>query len=455
MTKPTNLDVKLGAGDGEFSARDIHWAEDAEYRLISGTEYLAYYHEKIRTNQAVKLLFSGDSTTVGSDITDSNFVISTLAKTILNRHMVTTVTSINAGHVGAATQDWINSYLANDMAQNPDLMVLRWGINDAWNPVSTRLATFKTNLRAGLATIRAAKNVQQMSIILMTPNTVYNTYNQSDQAWHDAIYHIIQQAAVDYQCCFVDTQHYLQDSQNVLWQSDAGGAYAGAHIHPLNVGNAWIGSLLAEVLVPMAIRKHGVTNISVLSKTSTDAPSTYEYGLSILRATVGFPYPYGIITTFYHVDGTLIQINSSYLAQAREGIAIRRGLATSGVIGGIGDNAWGAWMYLNAYQAWQDLTLPGDWVAFGGTTFAAPQYAIDQGGNVNIQGIVKSGTVTPGTIIARLPAGYRPARDKHFTVINSDAWGSVKVKANGDVVCGVIANNFWICFGNITFKAEQ
>uniref|UniRef100_UPI001E58E442 hypothetical protein n=1 Tax=Streptobacillus moniliformis TaxID=34105 RepID=UPI001E58E442 len=75
-----------------------------------------------------------------------------------------------------------HTHVTGDLAANPDLLVLRWGINDpgylkngTTPPLDSGQAfpnrrdanDFKTSLRAGLTTIRASRSVASLSIILM------------------------------------------------------------------------------------------------------------------------------------------------------------------------------------------------------------------------------------------------------------------------------------------------
>jgi hypothetical protein len=436
---------------------DLDNAINLMSKYIEGMEYLIYYHDKIRNQQSIKLAASGDSTTYGFGITDTKYLIHNLCRRVLLDFGVTNVTAVNAGHNGLSTVSWLNDgYLTADLAGNPDLYILRWGLNDgSYTPKANRLSVFTNALRSGLANIRASKTVQQLSIILMMPNSTNDTVNGRDKEWFDLIHPVIKKAARDYQCCFVDTYNYLLDSTNVAWQ-DTPMAEPTTHIHPLETGNAWIASLLSEALVPTVLRRYGVSNplSSDEFKLVTDAPTTYRLGVSLHRTGGGgFPYD-GHIITFKSADGILLQINSGLFALSPEKFAVRRGLAVTGISGSIGNDAWAGWIHVGEYETWQNLTLQNSWVNFGGAN-ATAQCAIDKGGNTQIKGMIKSGVVMAGTIIATLPVGYRPLQDRYFAVLSNGAPGIVQVKANGDIVTVGISSNAWVDFGSIVFKAEQ
>lgn len=435
-------------------ATNAQLADISKYaKYVWGMEYLAFYHKKLIINAVVKLIFSGDSTTFGVGITDPNFLLDALSKSFLLRCGISSVTSINAGHSSKLTSDWLNTYLAEDMAQNPDLYVVRWGFNDGSLPVGTRLGDFTTALRQGLATIRASKTADQMSIILMMPNSANDDAFGRNATWFETILPVVKQAARDFQCCFIDTYTYLLDSANVLWQDTP--MSDGARIHPLNVGNAWIISLMAEALIPTSIRNYGVTNVpsSTLSKTSADAPSTYPFGYSCYRTDGSAPLN-GEYFTSRSYDNILIQINSGYAALAREVIAFRRGLASTGTSGGIGNDAWAPWIYLYASVAYQNATLANSWVNYGGTN-ATAQYMMDSSGNVHLKGMIKDGVITAGTVLFTLPAGYRTLEDFYHTVSCNGAVGVVQIKSNGQVVTVNVSSNAWVDLGRIIYKAEQ
>jgi len=445
-----SLKERLDGDYGEINGK----ISNIRTNYIFGMEYMRFFHDKIRINpvQSLKIIFTGDSTTYGTSIIDSRYKINVLCKSILNKLGVFTVESINSAHEGIGTGNWIASYLNGDLAQTPDLYIIRYGINDGSLLENIRLETFTSNLRAGLATIRAAKTPEQLSIILMMPNSTNDDPNGRNAEWYEQILPVVKQAARDYQCCFIDTYNYLLDSTNVVWEDDM--ASDGVHIHPLEIGNVWIASLMTEVIIPEALRNYGVThaNGADLTKLVTDAPSTYPLGVSIYRCGEDFPYD-GLIETIFQGNGVLLQINSGYQALNTETIAIRRGLSSTGVPGGIGDNAWSPWLYIQEYEVWNSLTLQNSWVDYG-SPYTPARYAKDKSGNVNLQGMIKDGTITADTIIAALPEGYRPAHPRFYPVVSNGNFGSVRVSANGNIQTVNIPSNVYVDFGNIIFKAE-
>lgn len=423
-------------------------------KYIEGVEYLSYYHEKLRTNQPVKLVFSGDSTTYGAGLTDTNYTISNLAKQYLNKCGYPRVTSINAGHNNMNVQAWINQYLNEDLEQNPDLYVIRWGFNhDGTVNLEQRVANFERDLRIGLDRIRANRTADQLSVILMMPNSGNDTTYHRDKEWFDAIYPVVKKAARDYQCCFVDTYHYLYDSTNVTWQDTPMGDGV-THIHPLERGNVWIISLLSETLIPVFLRHYGITNVlsSDFTTTATTPPSYYKNGLSIHRTDLSFPYN-GNVYTIKSADGIVTQINTSFQAVDANKIAFRQGLALVGVSGGIGDNAWGGWIRVRGTTEYIPLELRSGWENNSADDMPL-QYFIDASNTVHIKGMIKGGDTSLYSTLFTMPVGARPAKNFYNIVLTSGGIGTIIVQPYGPVKVISVPNNGWVAI-DISYKAEQ
>jgi len=95
-------------------------------------------------------------------------------------------------------------------------------------------------------------------------------------------------------------------------------------------------------------------------------------------------------------------------------------------------SAWVAW----DAPDWVALTLLNSWVTFGGA-FATPSVAL-RNGVVELKGAVKSGTITAGTVIANLPAAYRPSESrKEAVMLSGSTFGSLDVTSAGDVTINV------------------
>lgn len=219
--------------------------------IFFGKEYLSAFHKKLMISNNVKILFSGDSTTE-CNLNSPNYKIDSLISFLSKRtgfgHLVT---ALNRGHAGKSTIDWINLYLSSDLAENPDLYIIRWGINDPYAPINKTVAQSIEDLRNGLTTIRASKTTAQMSILLMTPNATYdvNFPGGADacRTWHEEMNPLIKQAARDFQCCFIDTYSLFKDAQNANdWMLDTDPK----NVHPADVMNGWISGEIFKVIFP-------------------------------------------------------------------------------------------------------------------------------------------------------------------------------------------------------------
>jgi hypothetical protein len=108
---------------------------------------------------------------------------------------------------------------------------------------------------------------------------------------------------------------------------------------------------------------------------------------------------------------------------------------------------WSVWKQLatTTQEAWTNLTLVNSWVSYGGT-FATPGYRKNNFGEVELRGMVKSGVTTNGTVIATLPAGYRPTSDKAYSVIcnngTADVIGYISISTGGSIIFKSGANTY-------------
>ncbi len=86
---------------------------------------------------------------------------------------------------------------------------------------------------------------------------------------------------------------------------------------------------------------------------------------------------------------------------------------------------------------WITPTLLNGWINFGGA-YRVAQYR-RKNGICYVAGLIKSGTIAPGTIILNLPIGFRPSGRDIYT-----AWGNgnpcaLEVEVNGDLFVGDVA----------------
>lgn len=238
---------------------------------VWGHEYLYSWYEKLRTNQAVKMTWAGDSTTNGSDVV-TGFKRHELGKKImtLGGYDEALVTTINAGHGSQHTGNWLggdkdedkrtpNGFLDEDMQGNPDLYVFAYGFNDGSNSHfpslswQERIDRFEENLIEGLERIRGAqynKSPDDMAIILCTPIAAYDSgRGNTPPVWNDKIRPIIQKACRDYNCAFVDITARQYDHEfSSSWSTN------GDMVHPTATTNADYMSMFEPLVFPRLLQ---------------------------------------------------------------------------------------------------------------------------------------------------------------------------------------------------------
>lgn len=446
-------------------------------KYVFGQEYMAAFHNLLigqHTTPGRKpiMVFSGDSTTFGADCS-ADYRLDAYMKTVGEERGLQTpygLSSVNRGISGAHTGEWASTYVTADLAATPDLLVLRWGINDPGYlqdgstppldagqsyPNRRNVANFITSLRAGLTTLRASRALANLSIVLMTPNATADTPNGRDEIWYESIVPGIKQAARDFQCTFIDTYGYLRDSR------PAAGAWMdnpfadGRGIHPLNVMNTWICDLMADVVFPTGLAdKLGRANMRSIAGAEdvgdgSRLPSYYKHGITMGRAVTNFPLS-GIAITFRGQDQIVFQVNSPFANADLARVAIRSGRAAT--LGGEVE-AWGGWIYLGTAAA---AIVPA--TGFTATTCRAAANGV----TVNIDGYVVNTTpaiIAAGTNIASVPVGFRPTVDSFYGV--ATAWDGtdfesvpVRVTGGGDITLmkatTLVASRVWIC---VSFSA--
>lgn len=277
-------------------------------QVVNGQEYLSAYQKKVIAGTATKVVFTGDSTTAG-DGTTAPYRLSDIFSTLCSTYISPNVTTYNQGHSGAWTTSWASSYVNDDLALNPDLIVVRWGLNDANLALDT--SSFQTALRSGLTTLRNSRALSSLSIILMSPNNVDSaTYPEKNPKWGKAINEIIRQAARDFQCCFIDTFTIWNDATN---GSDWMDSY---NVHPQNVANTWITSKIFDTVFPTSLRKNSpqifneINSIGLLDILTQ--PQLYPKGITIYKTkTTGWNYANGNAFTIISNSGGVIQFNYS------------------------------------------------------------------------------------------------------------------------------------------------
>lgn len=294
------------------TGRELTYFAD-RYDRVFGREYLSAWHKALMAGSTVTAVLTGDSTTAGTSVT-TPYKLHTLLSGLFASYFVGgTITWSNRGQGGQSAGDWQSSYLAGDLALSPSLMIIRWGIND---PTDGHTANqYLTIMGECLASIRASRTFEQCSLVLMTPNTISDDVTGRNELWNESITAGLRELARQYRCCFIDTYGLWRDARNAAdYMDEPYGVGEGRHIHPLDVFNVWISSLLFDVLAPVQLRSNGgiASNTGGTLATSA-APSTFTKPLQIDRAQPANGWTYdGAVVTLRQANGVWLQLNFPY-----------------------------------------------------------------------------------------------------------------------------------------------
>lgn len=423
-----------------------------------GQEYLHYWFTcfDVAANQnngdttIRAVVLSGDSTTYGVGSTKAT--PATILDDAAEARGYTNVGVINHGQSGKATFDWIATHLAGDLAATPDLLILRWGAND---PFFGRTADqFLADLRTGLATIRASRDVSELSVLLCTPNSMNNVEMGADQAFFEQINQGVRQAARDYQCAFLDIYNLLQashDGVNVWMDGISFSGGPNRAVHPGDTMYEHIAGYIAEMIYPdwgRDWKANSVRNTSggdaLALRESSDLPVEYFSGIGMHRmgstggTAAGGPYN-GAAYTFKQADGVALQISVPLLGGGRgPGVSMRMAWA----------NAWGIWL---GQEIAGSALLVNGWTATSGVKNFTYQTAVE--GRVILNGNITAGTTADGTILATLPAGYRPHEDEVFVVGTGAAtMCRIRIGTDGTIKLYSWPGGTYLCFGGLSFR---
>lgn len=239
---------------------------------VFGLEYAFAFQNLVRNNvvtndwvtSPIKMVFSGPSTIAGDSVESPSFFIDKCAQSIIFNSTGYLLNYYNRGHSGKNTQDWLNLYLDEDIALNPSVYVLEWGVNDGSSyTLATRLATYLSNMRIGLKRIRDNPTTNKTTIVLMTPCTTNDYLYNREYKWHDQINAGLREIAREYKCLFIDNYALWQDAS--YWQDKPYPENLDIGIHPLGIFNVNRAGVIVDALLPNGFKAmHQVSNSTVV-----------------------------------------------------------------------------------------------------------------------------------------------------------------------------------------------
>lgn len=452
---PGRLLKAITGGDQQLNTR----ADEGQHAF--GFEYLYALTNKL-FNGDLNTVFvcSGDSTVAGDGTTAPWAFVQALASAAYHKGHLISFT--NSGHSGKDTSEWVSTYLAADLALNPDCYLVRWGINDPFN--GRTIAQYAASLDAGLTTARAARGVDQMTIILMVPNSTSDTPNDRDERWYEQARLVCRAMARKHKCFLFDTYATFQDSRDAAGRWMDNPFADGRAIHPANLMNSWIASHLSDYLFPELLRPR-LANGSNYSKNASALPSTYPFGWSHYSTASGdttFPMKNAHVVTFKSLNGICYQIAQSGWASEVTGGTVNNGNLAKGQFAirmGQHNGATDTWFAWSSHAP-LDLTslLVNGWVSFA----AGNNPSASMNNNVvTLSGLIKSGTTANGTTLFTLPAGWRPRNTVEAFQVSTNTGASTTTAtiyvngATGIVNIQAGANANALSLSGISFEAGQ
>ncbi len=195
------------------------------------------------TPALTRIVFLGDSITAGVGVTDR---AKDRYATVTTRLLASThpaITEINLGQSGRALCQQDDGYGESVLQQNPDAVVIQWGVNDHFWGFST--AQFLARYDALVATLRAAN--PQMPIVVMTLIADFR-WAENQDAWIGEANVALQEIAARHRCHLADV-HRAFDHQKTFYADPIHPNTAGAELMaktvvealqapPLSAGNA-------------------------------------------------------------------------------------------------------------------------------------------------------------------------------------------------------------------------
>ena len=135
------------------------------------------------------------------------------------------------------------------------------------------------------------------------------------------------------------------------------------------------------------------------------------------------------------------------------------GLSPDGVLSKGGSNSYkslNTTYYPNTFTGWSILNLQSGWTWYdaGGGQFTKPRYTKSADNVVTLRGLVRSGSTAADTVIATLPAGYRPAGRTLTINASNGGIGRVDIMSTTGEVRFMAGSNAWFSLDAISFIAE-
>jgi len=434
--------------DGSTYLRQINTYSD-KLKLHIGLEYCQRLWTRMRSDGQVKSFFYGDSTIQGGNGESYEYQLAQLIPAMMSGKGYPNFALTNRGIAGSRVSGWDTRYLA-DMSAATDLMVFKGAINDAGQPVETRLQTYRTDLESVFSQIRAPGNVygtvKNLTLVLMGPNATNDLPNGRDPKFYEQLRGIHVEICHKYQVAFFDTYGMMPDADNGdgTWlDAPVPAVKVGVGIHPMDIGMSWIWGAMLDFICPdtaMTVFKknHDINAGSSSAIILATTPATsFQFGRSLFPAELGNGWPLpGVVETVRNVDGSCIQRNWGY--RNNECVVASRIWSVNG----------GFWSYFTGVE--YDLAYVNGWSTFG-SPLAKGTVVVDQSGMAHVEFAMKGGTVAANTVFANLPTGILPKYTVPVPVNKNTALGMIRYNTAGELKLET-AGDATLMSGSFTFR---
>lgn len=400
----------IGVPDAYGQYRRVNSYADKD-KYCFGKEYLYAYYHASRTDPAtpagkLKCILPGDSTMHGDNGEPIEYRPDVLISSLFQLSGAPNIEIIRRA---IPSTSWKDLDILSDLGASTRLVMIKYGVNDAYGPKATRHKALMETMDAKLTELRNHPwgGFKDLTIILIGPNSTCDPQYYRDEAWYESIRGIYAAAARKHHCVFFDTYALLRDSRIApgLFMDEPS---PGVAIHPLAEMNIWIyGELFKECFSPSMLMRFSLNSKNNLPlHVGGIAPSTPPRDIAFYASETwhqvnvanGWPVS-GLCITRRHADGlftqTIYDQASSKIIQRNSAIGATTWSAMTGVPVGV--------------------TLGNAWVS-AGANYSTPAVSLNLDGTATLRGAIRSGVASPGTAMFTIPAGFRPLRTSRHVV---------------------------------------
>jgi lysophospholipase L1-like esterase len=450
------------------------------------------YH-KMLNGEAMTVVCKGDSVTWGAlpNITQITSPFPSILQTKLRFiYGNDNITVINSGIAGHTASQGLSTFQTGVINLTPNMVVIMYGLNDADQKVD--LETYKSNLRE---MVKQSKD-NNIEVILCSPTPMMknNNTNNTNERWDVASYaKACKELALELNVDFIDIFEEFQ----ILFKNNAiNSTIFSDTIHLVQSGYELLSDIiikekLASALMPKLYENQYVSFYSpyVFTNCATVyTSSSQKLYYNFLMDSVARPTEY--IKFLVYNNNPDLQLKLLNYQDANTGTAIVKNFGTTlqtltlnegievydiGTTINIGIGLYcltitasdlsskfaPSGYYLKNInssaisETGGSLTLANSWVNLGSGFDTARYKKI--GNLVTLTGVIKSGT--NGSIIATLPAGYRPTANLLFATTCQDTTNGIKmstiqVSSNGDISIFDTNGNAWRSLCGISFYVD-